>query len=238
MFTHYRTHGIILSSYKRGEADEVFTLYTKDFGRVDVLGRSIRKSSSKLKMGMSLFSLVEVGFIQGKSYNTLTDVIPLYQFKNARDDLGKLSLFYRISEIVRSLVYGEEKDEDIFSFLLKSFKRIDKKDFKKNELKLFYCFFVFNLLYFLGYKMYIEKCAFCGQKVEKSCYFNSKEGGVVCESCFLKRPTGIYLEDIELLRCFFQENLDKVFSQDSDFVTSILEDYLTFIPEKNILYKK
>ena len=238
MFTHYRAHGLILSSRKRGEADEVFTLYTREFGMIDVSGRSIRKSSSKLKMGMSLFSLVEIGFIQGKSYNTLTDVIPLYRFKSAHLDLGKLSLFYRISEIVRSLVYGEEGDEELFSFLLEIFKKIDKSSLKKDELKLFYCFFAFNLLYFLGYKVYIEKCVFCGQEVEKSCYFNSKEGGVVCEGCFVKKPSGAYLEDIEFLRCFFEENMDKVFSQDADFINSILEDYLTFIPEKNILYKK
>ena len=84
MFTHHRTEGVILSSRKRRAADEIFTLYTRDFGKLDVIGRSIRKSESKLKMKMSLFSLVEIGFIEGKKYNTLTDVSLISRFKNAK----------------------------------------------------------------------------------------------------------------------------------------------------------
>ncbi len=231
MFTHYRTEGVILRTRQTREADEIFTLYTKDFGKIDVVGRSIRKNSSKLRMNMSLFSHVEIGFIQGKSYHTLTDVILLNDFKNAKEALGKLSLFYRISEIFLVLVYGQEKDEKIFSFLLKSFQEIDKTVFSKNRLKLFFCFFSFNLLYFLGYKMYIEKCVFCGGAVEEDCYFNPKEGGVVCKSCFLKNPVGTYLENVKSLRCFFGNDLRRVFNQNPKTFLNILEHYLAFIPE-------
>jgi DNA repair protein RecO (recombination protein O) len=238
MFTQHQTEGIILSTRKRREADEIFTLYTREFGKIDVIGRSIRKNGSKLKMNMSLFSLVKIGFIEGRNYNTLTDVNVVDGFKNVKKDLGKLSLFYRISEVVLSLIYEQEKDENIFLLLHESFKKINDSSFSKNRLKLFYCFFTFNLLYFLGYKMYIEKCAFCGDVIVKDCYFNSKEGGVVCKSCFSKRPTGIYLEDVELLKCFFENDLEKTFLQDTKVFITILENYLKFIPENNILYKK
>jgi DNA repair protein RecO (recombination protein O) len=237
MFTHHRTEGVILSSRKRRDADEVFTLYTSDFGKLDVIGRSIRKSESKLKMNMSLFSLVEIGFIEGKKYNTLTDVFLVSNPKKAKRDLGKLSLLYRISEVVLSLVYEQERDENIFLLLKESFAKIDETSFSKEKLKLFYCFFTFNLLYFLGYKMYIEKCAFCGEVVLKDCYFNAKEGGVVCMDCFLKNPSGIYLENVQLLKCFFENNLEKTFLQDAKLFLAILENYLAFIPEKTIFTK-
>ncbi len=233
MFTHHRTEGVILSSRKRRDADEIFTLYTRDFGKLDVIGKSIRKSESKLKMNMSLFSLVEIGFIEGKKYNTLTDVSLISGFKEARKDLGKLSLLYRMSEVVLSLVYEQEKDGNIFLLLRESFSKIDRVSFSKDKLKLFYCFFTFNLLYFLGYKMYIEKCAFCGDVVVKDCYFNAKEGGVVCQDCFLKNPSGIYLENVELLKCFFENNLEKTMLQDAKLFLTILENYLKFIPEKS-----
>lgn len=238
MFTQHQTEGIILSTRKRREADEIFTLYTRDFGKIDVIGRSIRKNSSKLKMNMSLFSLVKIGFIEGKSFNTLTDASVVDNFKSARKDLGKLSLFYRISEVVLSLIYEQEKDENIFLLLQESFKKVNEVSFSKNRLKLFYCFFTFNLLYFLGYKMYIEKCAFCGEMILKDCYFNSKEGGVVCKSCFSQRPAGIYLEDVDFLKSFFKNDLEKTFLQDAKIFITILETYLAFIPEKSILYKK
>jgi DNA repair protein RecO (recombination protein O) len=237
MFTHHRTEGLILSSRKRRDADEIFTFYTHDFGRIDVIGRSIRKNESKLKMNMSLFSLVEIGFIEGKKYNTLTDVSLISNFKDARKNLGKLSLFYRISEVVLSLIYEQEKDEKIFLLLCESFRKINEISLSKEKLKLFYCFFTFNLLYFLGYKVYIEKCAFCGERIVKDCYFNAREGGVVCKKCFLKNPLGIYLEDVNLLKSFFENNLEKASLQDSKIFINILENYLLFVSKREVLHK-
>lgn len=233
MFTNHKTEGIIIGSRKRRDADEIFTLYTKDFGKLDVVGRSIRKNGSKLKMGMSLFSLVEICFIEGKSCNTLTDVNLINSFKEAKKDLGKLSLFYRMAEVVSSLIYEQEKDKKIFLLLKESFSKINELSFSKDKLKLFYCFFTFDLLYFLGYKMYIEKCASCGDSVVNDCYFKPQEGGVVCKKCFLLKPGGIYLEDVDLLKKFFENESEKALLKNTHLFISILENYLKFIPEKS-----
>ncbi len=34
MAIHYRTQGFILEKINRGEADQLFTVYTKDFGKL------------------------------------------------------------------------------------------------------------------------------------------------------------------------------------------------------------
>ncbi len=238
MFIHHRAEGVILRARATRDADEILTIFTREFGRIDVVGRSIRKGSSKLRMNTSLFSHIEVGFIQGKSYNTLTDALLVSEFKDTKKDLGKLSLFYRIAEITLALVYGQEQDENIFSLLLESFKKINESSFCKNKLKLFYCFYSFNLLYFLGYKMYIEKCAFCSKLIDSGCYFNAQEGGVVCRECFKKSLSGIYIEDIQSLKCFFEKDTTAVFNQDAKFFINILEKYLAFVPEAGISFKK
>lgn len=231
MFTNYKTEAIILQARTRGEADTVFTLYTRDFGRIDVVGKSIRKATSKLKMNMSLFSCVEVSFVQGRGCNILTDASVIYNFKEAKKTLGKLSLLYKIAEVVLLLIRGQEKDEDVFLFILESFQKINKTKIAGKKLKLFFCFFSFRLLYFLGHKLYIKRCAICGESIEKEGYFNSKEGGLVCKKCFLREPTGIYLEDVASLQCFFDNNIDDVFKQDARFFMNILERYLDFVPE-------
>ena len=51
MFTHYRTKGFILKKRNQGEANQLFTVFTKDFGRIEILGKSIRKITSKLRAG-------------------------------------------------------------------------------------------------------------------------------------------------------------------------------------------
>ena len=231
MFTHYYTEGVILARRPMRDADEVFTFFTKDFGKIEVTGRSIRKNNSKLRMNTDTFSHVEIGFIQGKSYNTLTDATCLSSFKDAKKSLGKTSLFYRISELVLALVYGQEKDERVYFFLLNSFQKVDKETFSKNSLRLFYCFFSLNLLYFLGHRMYIEKCVFCGKPIKKECYFDPKEGGVTCKDCFSESRFGVYLESVDVLRCFFRPDLKKILQQDPKVCMNILESYLSFVPE-------
>jgi DNA repair protein RecO len=180
---------------------------------------------------MSLFSCVEIGFIQGKGYNILTDTKLLYNFGNTKKTLGKLSLLYKMAEITLLLIRGEEKDEEIFIFLKESFQKIDTITISGQKLKLFFCFFSFRLLHILGYKLYIEKCAFCGESVKEECYFNPKEGGVVCKNCFLKEPVGIYLENVNSLKSFFEPDIENIFNQNARFFMDILEKYLAFIPE-------
>ncbi len=67
MFTRYRTQGIILGKVDRGESDRLFTIYTKDYGIINLLARSERKIKSKLRSGLELFYLSEIEFIQGKA---------------------------------------------------------------------------------------------------------------------------------------------------------------------------
>ncbi len=233
MFTHYRTEGVLLQKKILGEGDELLIFYTRDFGKVTVLGKSIKKGNSKLKTQTMLFSHVEISFIQGKNYNTLTDAKTLNFFKKSRNILGKLSLFYRITETIDFFIHGEEKDEKIFSFLLSCFKKIEHSRMGEKELKLFFCFFSFRLLYFLGYKVYIEKCVFCKKRVSSG-YFNPKEGGLVCAKCFKKDPFGIYLQDTDILKCFFKNDFRKIFSQDSKLCMNILESYFNFLPQKSV----
>lgn len=81
MFVHHRTKAIVLKKVDRKEADQLFTLYTEDFGKLTVLGRAIRKISSKLRSGIEIFYLSEIEFIQGKAYKILTDAVLIEKFE-------------------------------------------------------------------------------------------------------------------------------------------------------------
>ena len=91
-FTHYRTQGIFLKKEDRGEADQLFTVFAEDFGKLEILGRAIRKITSKLRSASSPFYLSEIEFIQGKTYKTLTDAILIDNFKNIREYPQRLNI--------------------------------------------------------------------------------------------------------------------------------------------------
>lgn len=241
MFTHYRTEGVVLSKKDIKEADTIFNIYTKEFGAVSVLGRSIRKNKSKLGMKMSLFSLLDIGFISGKNYNTLVDIETVDSFNCIKKNLAKLSFTYQLAETFSSLVVEEEKDERIYELVVESLQIINKGFFSSNSLKLVYCLFSFRLLYFLGHKLYINNCVFCDIKINKEGYFSAEEGGVVCLYCYNKhhkeenKKKFIYLDDVGYLKSVIDADINGIFDQENNIFIKILNNYLENIPRQKIL---
>ncbi len=179
MFNHYRTLGFILVKKDRGESDRVFTVYTKDFGKLELMAKGERKITSKLRGGLELFFLSEIEFIQGKNYKTLTDAILIDDFKELRKDLKILGVLYKISEVFDSLVKEAEPDEKIWELLKEVFEKLSTA-----KPEIVYYYFFWNFLSFLGYHPEMYQCALCQKKLSpETIYFNPKEGGLVCGQC-------------------------------------------------------
>ena len=209
MFLHYRTPGIILKKIDRGEADQIFTIYTKDFGKLEILGKAIRKISSKLRSGAEIFYLTEIEFIQGKTHKTLTDAISLDKFENLRKDLKKLAIAYKISEVLDNLVKGQEPDEKIWNLLNETFYKLNDYKLKAERYKLIYYCFLWNLLSILGYKAELHNCPICQKKLRpEELYFNPKEGGIICSNCFKKVKSGkeVKAEIVKILRIILEKD--------------------------------
>jgi DNA repair protein RecO (recombination protein O) len=209
MFVHYRTKGIIFKKEDRGEADQLFTFYTEDFGKLEILGRAIRKISSKLRSGAELFYLSEIEFIQGKTQKTLTDAISIEKFENLRKNLKRLQIAYRISEALDNLVKGQEPDEKIWHLLNEVFQKLNSLSLVISHLSLLYYYFLWNFLSILGYKPELYKCVFCQKKlIPEKLYFSPKEGGLICQNCFKKVKLGkeVKPEVVKILRIILEKN--------------------------------
>lgn len=184
MFTHYRTQGFILKKEDRGEADRIFTIYTKDFGKLELLAKAVRKIKSKLRVGLELFYLSEVEFIQGKAHKTLTDAILINNFKNLKRDSEKLAIAYKILEVLDGLVKGQEPDEKIWRLLEETFEKLNGCSMFHVSYSMIYHYFLWNFLSVLGYQLELYRCCLCQKKLTpENIFFNPKEGGLVCEQC-------------------------------------------------------
>ncbi len=193
--THYRTKGIFLKKEDKGEADQLFTLFSEDFGRLEVLGRAIRKIKSKLRSSAELFYFSEIEFIQGKNYKTLTDAILIDKFKNLRGNPEKLEIAYKMADALNSLSGKEEKEPKIWQLLLAVLKNLNicKLELENSlkiedcKLKIIYYYFLWNLFSILGYAPQLYHCPVCQKKLApETFYFVPGEGGVVCWQCLAK----------------------------------------------------
>lgn len=236
MAVHYRTQGFFIGKADRGEANQLFTVYTKDFGKVEILARAIRKIKSKLRSGADIFYLSEIEFIQGKTHKTLTDAILIKNYSNIRKDLEKLEVARQISQALNDLVKGQEVDKEIWNLLIDVFDRLDKQ-----KLDFIYHYFLWNLFSILGYQPELFHCVRCQKRLKPGIiYFSFKEGGVVCEKC-LKKTTDIQeinVDVIKILRLFLTRDWAilarlKVSAESQKLLDDVSGDYLSEILSKN-----
>ena len=226
MAVQYRTKGFVLTKEDRGEADQVFSVFTEDFGKIKVKAKSIRKIKSKLRSGIDLFYFSEIEFVQGKNIKTLTDAKVLEKFKNIRNDLEEFKIAQKIGELTDKLIKGEEKDERIFNLLNNYFcERLSL-----SQKQVVYCWFFWNLVSLLGYQIDLYHCAKCHKKLtpSKIGFLNR----LICENCLDKEDI-ISPEAIKILR-LIQEDKEDILSK-LKIEKKHLEE-LNWISEQYLLY--
>lgn len=233
MAVHYRTQGFILKQDNLKEADQLFTIYTKDFGKLKILGRAIRKIKAKLRGNTQLFSFLELEFIQGKSYKTLTNAIVIDKFSEIHKDLEKLKIAYQISQVLDDLIKGQEPDEEIWCLLNQTFNRLNDC-----KLKIIYYYFLWNLVSILGYHPQLDNCALCGKKLEpQKLSFIPEQGGIICSNCLKdkKETIDISPETIKVLRLILNKDwliirkLKKINESNLNNLENISDNFLNFI---------
>ncbi len=225
---------------KRYEADEYLIAFTEDFGKIGVTGKSIRKIKSKLRSSSELFCYSDIEFISGRKYNILTDAETINSFSKIKKDLGKLSVGFRIAYMIASFLPEEEKDDQLWEFILKSFSLLEGIDLeegkdKKEQLRSFYYYFIFKFLGIIGYAPEISNCLI--DKKEGS-VFSPREGGLVCELCSekLKDPLKVKIkkEDKVFLEKIFELEFEEFIKEPPEFVKigEVLQNYMATLPSR------
>jgi DNA repair protein RecO (recombination protein O) len=239
MFVRYRTFGFVFKKEDRGEADQVFKIFTSDFGKIEVLGKGIRKISSKLRSQIDIFYLSEIEFVQGKIQKRLTDALLIEKFKNLRKSFKRLSIAYKICEILDGLIKGEEREERILSLILETFKNLNDPNLQFKICNLQFYYFFWNLVSILGEKPELYFCCVCQKKLRPGkIYFNEIEGGTVCPACFEKiGGKEISQNLVKILRLILEKDFNflkrlKIGEKEIEELKEISNRYFNFLIQK------
>jgi len=142
-----KTEAIVLKSADAGEVDRLLTIYSKELGKVRILAKGVKKIESKLRYSIEPFSYVQLILIEGRSFYILKDAVLIDQFLGVKRDLKKLVVAQKIREIIDQAIVGQEKDEDVWDLILRTFKKINQELIELSIVKEFFK----NLIVFLGY---------------------------------------------------------------------------------------
>lgn len=150
---YFKSVGFILKRFNFSEADRLITILTRDYGKIRVLAKGVRKISSKRAPHLEIFNEVKLSFYQGRNFFYLTEVDTLKSFPRLRNNLNKIALAYQMCELVDRMCPEEQKQEDIYGLLDKALTYLDHPDIN-NQKRHFLNInqrFILHLLYKLGF---------------------------------------------------------------------------------------
>lgn len=143
----YSSEAIVLARRNYSESDRLVTLFTKDYGRLTVLAKGVRKPSSRKRGSLEVFSKISFAAARGKGFDVMTESQLLSSHSDIRHDIKKVSVAYFVLETVRRLTEDEEPHRDLYIFLSKSLLELEDT----NTLRSFRKKFIVDALTLLGF---------------------------------------------------------------------------------------
>ncbi|MFI5270745.1 MAG: DNA repair protein RecO [Candidatus Saccharimonadales bacterium] len=224
-----RTKAIVLHRTNYSEADRIVTFLTQDRGKIRVIAKGVRLLKSKLAGGIELFSITEIGYIQGRGQlGTLTSARLIRYYDSIVKDINRVQLGY---EVIKQLdrAVEDQPEPEYFDLLDEAFKSLNNN---KIAIDLIRIWFQAQLLRLSGHTPNL-KTDESGDPLDetKSYDFNYDIVG------FEQREGGTYSSsDIKFLRLLFLGNtpqalqvivnLDKIIPHCQQLVQAMLQTYI------------
>ncbi len=129
----YQTEGIIIDKKDAGEADRIFGILTRDFGRITALAQGVRYLKSKLRHNLNTFSYSRFGLVIGRDFWRIIDTEELNDWYNIRRSPEKLSAVSEIAGLLNRMVKGEQPDIALWEEVKKALLFLEETEMPKDE---------------------------------------------------------------------------------------------------------
>ncbi len=111
--------GIIVNRRNIWETDRLVTILTKNFGKITVVAKGVRKMKSKNRANLEPGNIIKGFFIITKSMPLLTQSSLIEDASEVKKNLTNISQLQQFLEIIDKLFVEEEIPDDIFHLILK-----------------------------------------------------------------------------------------------------------------------
>jgi len=129
------------------EADRILILFTRDFGKITVLAKGVRKPISRKRGGIEIFNKIKFSATHSHGFDIMTEVEVLNSYEKVRNNLKKVSLAYYFCEVLGRLTRDQEKYFGAYEILDKYLNNL----LTSNRLKQFRFDFLHEILVSLGF---------------------------------------------------------------------------------------
>jgi DNA repair protein RecO (recombination protein O) len=184
----FRDTGVVLRTYKLGEADRIIVLLTESHGKVRAVAKGVRRTSSKFGARLEPLSHVDLLLWQGRSdLDIVNQVEVIDTFRAVREDLDRLPQGMALLEVTDQMAQERHPDERLYAMLVGALKALSQAG---ADPTLVAPSFFLKALVLEGAAPVLDACAACGEPdgVVELVAFDLVVGGALCRAHRSGRP--------------------------------------------------
>lgn len=171
---------VVLRTYSSGEADRVVVLWTRGHGKVRVIAKGVRKTTSRLGGTLEVLGYVRVNLVQTRGeFYVARHVSHLERFVTLRSSYERITAGFAVVEMVDAIPVDDVVDDALFEVLVRVLGALDNPTFAPTLVP---ASFGLRLLEFDGSLPVLEVCGNCARDVPLVA-FDAAAGGALCATC-------------------------------------------------------
>jgi len=192
----YKTEVIILKYWKSKEYDRIYSVFSREHGKMRVVGIGTRRPKAKLASGLESLTRSDIFLVKCRYLDRVTGAIILRPYKELKQDLDNLVTGRRTLDILEKILPDSESNETMFLAVKDYLKLLNELASNKSEnnLKdqdeedriylvgqLAQLSLLWKAIYWHGYFPRFSNCAYCNSKIpERDQYLFVMSRGVNC----------------------------------------------------------
>jgi DNA repair protein RecO (recombination protein O) len=188
----YRDHGIVVRTYKLGEADRIVSFVTERHGKVRAVAKGVRKTKSKFGARLEPTSHVALQLYEGRELDIVTQAESVDHFRPIRNDLDRLTRAVTMLEAADQISLEREPNAAVYRMLLGALRSLAERN-----SPLVVAGFHWKLLALEGFRPVVDECVTCG-RTDGLVAFDPTEGGLLCTDH--RRGTRVSPDAVALLQ--------------------------------------
>ena len=175
----YRDQAVVLRKLDFKEQDRIYTLLTKEHGKVGALAKGVRQPTSRLAAGLELFSRIDVQLARGRSLDVVTQVVRLDEHRLPAD-LERTARAALIAELADRVTEDRHPMDGIYDLTAAALAELAVEVDPRRAT----AWFLTVALELLGYGPRLDVCASCDRALpEQPAAFSPEAGGFLCSGC-------------------------------------------------------
>lgn len=174
----YTVEAVVLRTDDFGDANRVVTLFTKEFGKLEVNAYGCRRAKSSLSGALQMFNHITAQLTRGTKVDTVreADIINFYDALTA--DIERLAYASLLFEIVNRMTLPRQCELATFNLLTSALPVMSRRNPRIAAL-IGACQFMETS----GVQLNFSRCVHCGKEIFGNAAISLLDGGAVCMNC-------------------------------------------------------